>query len=168
MQRPIDGTDAYAVLLAELAGRLGLACLAPDASGTCAIRFGGTLTVNLRQGWSDPQALWLVCSLGPIEPDAATCLALLRSNLPWRQDAGTMLGISDETPPRILLSRALHWRGMDGAALAASLEAFVGVARAWCERLAGDAQGTAPHGAPAAPPAPRAREQDGQAAWFRA
>jgi hypothetical protein len=68
-----------------------------------------------------------------------------------------MLGISGETPPRILLSRALHWRGMDGATLAASLEAFVGVARAWAERLAGGA-----------PPAMRAREQDHQAAWFRA
>jgi hypothetical protein len=166
MRRPIDGNDSYAVLLAELAGRLRLPALAPDAWGTCAIRFGGALTVNLRPGWDDPDTLWLVCSLGAIEPDAATCAALLRGNLPWRQAQGATLGLSDESPPRVLLSRSLRWRGLDGAGLAASLEDFVAAAHSWQQRLAQPPGG---HQDPAtAGRAPHARERDGLAAWVRA
>ncbi|RZJ08477.1 MAG: CesT family type III secretion system chaperone [Haliea sp.] len=126
MPRYLD--NSLAQLLQDLAARMGLASVQPDDNGAAAFCFDGQVTVNLLPAQDAAGQLWLVADLGPPAAGPAGYERLLQLNFLWRRTRGATVSLSFDTPARIVLAKALLWRHLDAADLAAELEQFLDVA----------------------------------------
>lgn len=131
-------------LVSELGQHLGLNALRLDETGGCALEFDQRHTLSLQYRETENE-LWLYVDLGAVrERTADSYERLLQANLFWQMTMGATLSLSGDTPPHVVLARALHWQGMDGSALGATVTAFLHTTEDWAENLDSADTGEAP------------------------
>ncbi|MGJ0508584.1 MAG: type III secretion system chaperone [Methylocystis sp.] len=124
-------------LLAEIGQHFSFGELRLDEERGCALRFGGRTTVNLQYRDED-DAFYLYAILGAPPPRLETYRDLLGANLFWEGTSGATLSLSNDDPPRVVLSQAFDWRGKTGAQFARTIETFAAVVGDWAEMLSGE------------------------------
>lgn len=127
--------QALVALVRELGQLLGLTDLQLDETGGCALVFDQRHTLSLQYRETE-NALWLYADLGAVrERSADRYELLLQANLFWQTTLGATLSLSGDTPPHVVLARALHWPGMGGSALVAAVTTFLHTVEDWQEKL---------------------------------
>lgn len=125
--------------LQELLNRFGVAIgldgLALDEEGLCALRFSGTITVEMS---ARADQLLIYADLGPVPDGAEETLypALLQANLFWQSTHGATLSITDDAPPRVVLACLCAWAHHTAVQFEQLMEQFVDAAEQWMQRIA--------------------------------
>ena len=125
-------------LLNQFAAAIGLDALDLDEEGLCALRFSGTITVEMSA--RDDQLL-MYSDLGAVPNGTEETLypALLQANLFWQSTHGATLSITDDLPPRVVLACMLDWSHHTAVQFERLMEQFVDAAENWMGRISASA-----------------------------
>lgn len=139
--------NAAVQLLAEFGSQIGVADLAFNEEGACALSFDELPPVNM-QYKSALQEIWLYADLGVPAGGPAIYETLLRGNYFWDSTLGATISLSGDDTPHVILARPVAWRGLDGPRMALVVETFVNTIRDWQELMMetadDDEEGTLP------------------------
>jgi len=129
--------DNLQTLLDEFARRIGLTDLALDETGRCALRFNGTLTVEMAAHGAELQVHADLGALPALPaPDLSQlCTDLLQANLFGNGTHGATLALSGDRSPRVILAQRVLWRHCTACEFEMLIEQFVEVAEQWSSAL---------------------------------
>lgn len=122
------------LLLNQFAQSIGMPDLMLNEEGQCAVRFSGTITLEMS---ADEGRLLVYSDVGNVTPGTEDQLypSLLQANLFWHSTHGATLSITDDQPPRVILAAQYDWMHLTPVQFEAHIEHFVDTAEKWLARL---------------------------------
>jgi hypothetical protein len=126
--------DSYRGLLSDFGGAIGLADLAPDDEGYCALRFND-LPVHLQYD-GEKDEIVAFSRIGTANEEMLEVIygMLLGANLFWQGARGATLSVEPDTDTVFIADH--RPAGLPDAAFQAWLGEFVDIAECWRDRLA--------------------------------
>lgn len=121
-------------LLDQFAASIGLSDLQLDNDGLCALRFGGTVTVEMS---AEDDKLLIYSDLGAVldGEESPVYTSLLQANLFWHSTYGATLSITDDHPAHVVLALQINWPSLTPVKFEEIMEQFVSTAEHWMTRL---------------------------------